>query len=111
MIMDDTPLPDLAFRFYLPPKPRARENTETNCLCVGQPLPDPAMLNKLEANYRQLGLAPCIFEETADDGSPIFGNAVEYAGLMNLPPDAPLPSMERAQQWAAEQTWAGWTRK
>jgi hypothetical protein len=107
MIMDDEPIADMAFRFYLPPKPRARENTETNCLCVGQPMPDPAMLNVLENQYRQLGLAPVVFEETADDGSPIFGNAVEYAELMGLPPDV-LPTMEQAEEWAAGQTWAGW---
>jgi hypothetical protein len=107
VITDDDFAPSDSYSFYRTPRKR-RENVETNCLVVGECPPDPAMINRLEANYRQLGIAPVIFEEDGpEDGSPIFGNAVEYAELMGLPPDV-LPTMAEAEQWAAERTWAGW---
>lgn len=106
MITDEDFQPANAYSFYRTPRKR-RETMETNCLVVGECPPDPAMLNKLEASYRQLGLPPCIMEETAEDGSEVFGNAREFAQLMDLPPDV-LPTMAEAEAWAAEQVWAGW---
>jgi hypothetical protein len=106
VITDDDFAPSDSYSFYRTPRKR-RESAATNCLVVGGCPPDPAMINKLEAAYRQLGLPPVIFEESDDNGAPIFGNAVEYAELMGLAPDV-LPTMAEAEQWAAGQTWAGW---
>jgi hypothetical protein len=107
MVMDDEPPVDLAFRFYLAPKARARANVDTNALYVGARSPTPEMLGQLEQAYRARGCAPVIFEETDDDGMPIFGNVAMFAGLMSLP-DGELPTVEQADQFIAGKQYANW---
>ena len=80
------------------------ELANTNCLVVGA-CPPKEMLCALEEQYRREGLPPVQFLETDDNGAEVFGNALEYAKLMKLPPDV-LPTMEQADAWVASRRWA-----
>lgn len=79
----------------------------TNLLVIPARVPTPEMLSALEQQYRREGAIPCQFIEDGDDGQPFFGNALEYAKLMQLPADV-LPTMDEADQWVASRTWPSW---
>ena len=70
--------------------------------------PKGEMLNQLEEQYRRVGFPPVMFVETDDAGNEIFGNAAEFAKLMNLPAEAPLPTVAEADTWIEAQNWPRW---
>jgi hypothetical protein len=83
----------------------------SNCLVVGPPLKNPAMLNEIEERYRREGAPPVMFIDVADDGAETFDNPATFAEAMGLPAGI-MPTMEQANDWIARESaagrWASW---
>jgi hypothetical protein len=104
MIEDDDYLDDLLFD-EADEEGAAAERT--NVLIVGARPPTAEMLNALEGQYRQRGIAPVVFIERDDaTGTEVVGDAVAWAKRIGM--DV-LPTEAQCDAWTAGQPWASWT--
>jgi hypothetical protein len=103
MTDDDDDLDGLLFD---EPDEESAAAERTNLLVVGARPPSAEMLNALEGQYRQRGIAPIVFIETDDvTGADVVGDAVTWAKRIGL---NVLPTEAQCDQWAAGQRWASW---